>query len=68
MPVPALAPAPYACPQPRLSPRMGAAGRVYVPGQRCTFCWGRAWHIGRVTAECDGCGDALALSASEARP
>lgn len=34
---------------------------VYRQGQECPRCWGRAWIIGRILAECHACGTALPL-------
>ncbi|WP_086733771.1 hypothetical protein [Erythrobacter colymbi] len=40
------------------------APQLYWPGEtnRCPCCGGRAWHVGRVTAECAACDHALPLA------
>ncbi len=54
---------------PTLADRMqrGARGYAasYLPGEvnRCPGCGGRLWTVGRVTAECWGCGLPLPISA-----
>lgn len=37
---------------------------LYWPGEtnRCPVCSGKAWHIGRVTAECAACDHPLPLA------
>jgi hypothetical protein len=39
---------------------------VYHPGesQRCPACHGRAWRVGRTTAECARCAAALPLAST----
>lgn len=42
----------------------GPAPLCYHPGElnRCPQCNGKAWHVGRVTAECSNCGHPLPLA------
>jgi ribosomal protein S27AE len=35
---------------------------TYQPGQACPCCGWMAWHVGRSTAECARCGEALPLA------
>lgn len=35
---------------------------TYAQGRACPACAGGAWHIGRSTAECSGCGFVLPLA------
>lgn len=52
----------------RRAARPLTAALVYRSGDRCPACWGTHWLIGRTTAECAGCGMALALDTKDARP
>lgn len=49
--------------QPALAPI--AVGLLHYPGVRCPSCGGRAFDVGRVTAECARCGGALLLTHSD---
>ena len=42
-----------------------ATGLLHYPGVRCPSCGGRAFEIGRSTAECVRCGGALLLTNSD---
>lgn len=38
---------------------------LYRPGLTCPCCDRRAWHVGRASAECAGCGLAMSLAPAE---
>jgi ribosomal protein S27E len=38
-----------------------AAGLLWYRGVRCPGCFGTHFHVGRVTAECAGCGAPLII-------
>lgn len=48
----------------RLPPRLTPLpiGLLYYPGVRCPACGGRHFHVGRITAECQRCDQALVLT------
>lgn len=48
---------------PQLQP--APIGLLHYPGVRCPSCGGRAFDVGRVTAECVRCGGALLLTHSD---
>jgi len=53
-----------AAPSPAPSPI--AAGLLWYQGARCPGCFGRHFHIGRVTAECATCGAPLIIASASA--
>jgi hypothetical protein len=40
---------------------------TYVTGSACPGCGGRAWEVGRVSAECGACGTTLPLPIGASR-